>query len=92
MYAFIPGMVGQIKSKSDIAHSAGNYDSLFSQMYGEHIFANKLRDFRYYKTNKIYLYIRLYKSQGIISFCGQFLRDFFPRIHKILKPYFSAKN
>lgn len=93
MYAFIPGMVSQIVDKSDIKNSKGNYPAFFIKTYGEHIFSNKLKDFKYYKTSKLYFYWFYFVLRiiNLIGHIGIYLKLKIPYIYKILKPYFPDK-
>ncbi len=86
MYAFIPGMVSQIRGKSDIRASLGTYPEFFSKLYGEHIFSYRLTDFKYNKTNKIYLlkYDLKFKIRNYIIRFSKFLNSSFPRVYRVV--------
>lgn len=91
MYALIPGMVSQIKSQSNIAFSNGNYHGLFTKIYGEHIFAKRLQDFKAYKTYKIYLYlVNNWWLMPPIRIIVKIMKKYTPHTYNLLKSYFTS--
>lgn len=93
IYAFIPGMVSQIKSRSDIAVSTSEYPILFKKIYGEHVFAKRLKDFQYYKTNKIYLYpMYNWRSNDVARMIVNIMKKYIPSIYGFLKSFLIDKR